>query len=428
MLCSSWQGLIAAAAEAPASDEVPDGKTLPVARGVEVPDPQWYCPSPCAREHTLRYLFFHMRCGIYVRLRQQRVETFLPFANPHYENDWAWEALPRDLHSPLAPRHWWANGRVLCNQPQRQLWGLHFVSAMREMLEALCATYCIPDLELAMNKRDFPQLRLDGGEPYTAFTGGPLRSENFGRDHLPVLSFYSDPAVYADLLWPLPEDWALAQAPLGRTVPWAQRQDRVVFRGSATGAGTTAATNQRMAAAALSFPWLEVGLTGWNKRWKKLHREAPLQQPSEQGPLAARLSMTQQQQYRYVLYLAGHCASSRYSALLRTGCVIFKAEAPAGVPDQLWFFRYLTPWRDYVPVAADLSDLEERYRWCLAHPEDCRAMVQRCRQLVRTVLSRQGILRYCACLLRRIGQLPTHPAPAPSWQYELQKTPVGRLS
>jgi hypothetical protein len=208
-------------------------------------------------------------------------------------------------------------------------------------------------------------------------------------------------------------------------VPWAQRQERLVFRGSATGAGTTAATNQRLAAAALPFVWLDVGLTGWNTRWKKLALEAPLRRLTPPGPTAARLTMAQQQQYRYILYLAGHCASSRYSALLRTGCIIFKVAAPAGVPDQLWFFRYLTPWRDHVPVAADLSDLAERYAWCQAHPAECRAMATRCRQLVRTVLSQQGLLRYCACLLRRVSRLPQHPPPTPSWQYEMQKTPVG---
>ena len=79
-------------------------------------------------------------------------------------------------------------------------------------------------------------------------------------------------------------------------------------------------------------------------------------------------------------------------------------------------------------LAADLSDLEERFHWCEEHPAECASMVQRCRQLARTVLSRQGILRYCACLLQRLGKLRLHAPPAPSWQYDLQRTPVGRLS
>ena len=38
--------------------------------------------------NTLRYLFFHMRCGIFVSIRQQQVVLFVPFANKDYQNDW----------------------------------------------------------------------------------------------------------------------------------------------------------------------------------------------------------------------------------------------------------------------------------------------------------------------------------------------------
>lgn len=38
--------------------------------------------------HTLKYLFFHMRCGIFVMIRRRRVVLFVPFANKDYENNW----------------------------------------------------------------------------------------------------------------------------------------------------------------------------------------------------------------------------------------------------------------------------------------------------------------------------------------------------
>jgi len=39
--------------------------------------------------NTLRYLFFHMRCGIFVMIRRRRVMMFVPFVNHHYRNTWA---------------------------------------------------------------------------------------------------------------------------------------------------------------------------------------------------------------------------------------------------------------------------------------------------------------------------------------------------
>ena len=38
--------------------------------------------------NTLRYLFFHMRCGIFVMIRNNEVAIFCPFLNRHYKNAW----------------------------------------------------------------------------------------------------------------------------------------------------------------------------------------------------------------------------------------------------------------------------------------------------------------------------------------------------
>ena len=32
----------------------------------------------------------------------------------------------------------------------------------------------------------------------------------------------------------------------------------------------------------------------------------------------------------------------------------------------------LTPWKHFVPVRADLSDLAERVAWCQSHPDEAR--------------------------------------------------------
>ena len=38
--------------------------------------------------NTLRYMFFHMRCGIFVMIRNNEVVIFCPFLNRHYRNTW----------------------------------------------------------------------------------------------------------------------------------------------------------------------------------------------------------------------------------------------------------------------------------------------------------------------------------------------------
>lgn len=44
--------------------------------------------TPYSVDATLQYLFNHLRCGIYVMLRQNRVAMFVPFVNEAYRNNW----------------------------------------------------------------------------------------------------------------------------------------------------------------------------------------------------------------------------------------------------------------------------------------------------------------------------------------------------
>ena len=46
--------------------------------------------------------------------------------------------------------------------------------------------------------------------------------------------------------------------------------------------------------------------------------------------------------------------------------------APSHVADTMWYFPLLQPFVDHVPVKADLSDLEEKIRWCRENDDKCR--------------------------------------------------------
>lgn len=102
--------------------------------------------------NTLKYMFYHLRCGIYVMVRGGEVVIFAPFVNKHYTNNWGLgfkmvsdqggdsaahpitnryesraaveryydqkEALfgyQKDNYLPDTAE-WWANGNIICNQ------------------------------------------------------------------------------------------------------------------------------------------------------------------------------------------------------------------------------------------------------------------------------------------------------------------------
>ena len=140
--------------------------------------------------NTLKYLFYHMKCGIYVMIRNNEVVIFSPFVNKNYKNNWG-QALQIDVTNGLLETYynekkhhyreenildsssWWANGNIICNEDDRtqnsqdhnktttpQWWGDQFLFQLKDMLAETCAEREVPDCEFFLNKRDYPQLKF----------------------------------------------------------------------------------------------------------------------------------------------------------------------------------------------------------------------------------------------------------------------------
>lgn len=174
--------------------------------------------SADSRWNTLRYTFNHMKCGIYVMIRNNAVVMFVPFVNKDYQNDWAdvlkvdssdgsvlaytrekaeyireesqksrdRQAKGRryrfDEENLIDKNQWWANGNIICNMyddgsGKIQYWGDHFLLALKDMFSELCRSREVPDCEFFLNKRDYPQLKFNDD---ASFPGGPQAVEPYG--------------------------------------------------------------------------------------------------------------------------------------------------------------------------------------------------------------------------------------------------------
>jgi hypothetical protein len=87
------------------------------------------CTTPVSVFNTLKYLFFHMKCGIYVMIRNGQLRIFCPFANRDYQNTWSGklkiegdgslegyyslkEGICRKENIVPDMSVWWANGNM----------------------------------------------------------------------------------------------------------------------------------------------------------------------------------------------------------------------------------------------------------------------------------------------------------------------------
>jgi hypothetical protein len=76
---------------------------------------------------------------------------------------------------------------------------------------------------------------------------------------------------------------------------------------------------------------------------------------------------------RAVLVIDGNTNawSALFCALLSGSCVL-KVESEHGY--RQWYYDQLKPWIHYVPVSADLSDMDDIVAWVMAHDDDARAI------------------------------------------------------
>ena len=376
-----------------------------------------YIPDRSVKIHnTLCYLFFHMRCAIYCRVENNQLVAFHPFANRNYENNWpkplqfghyrskddlllyetkkafldAYAHMYRPEKTIEDEGKWWANGGLIGNVRGADVWGQSMFHELHEAVTRAAAT--MGDGEFFLNKRDRPLLRKDGLEPYACiWNGNPpsiyaATNKWVGRarglqgrvedDFAPLYSFYTDNRFF-DRHMPILHEYEMEETDVK---PWRERRKTVFFRGGATGNGVTKQTNPRLKLCSMVVRGLDARLTSLNPR-HKFGDDGVICFINKSKFTAGKfnyVSMEKQQEYKGLIYVTGHSGASRLSQLLVSGSVVFIVESEK-LPHP-WIYYQLQPWKHYIPVRSDLSDLKNQINWFMNHNNECATMAYEARE------------------------------------------------
>ena len=193
--------------------------------------------------NTLRYLFTHMRSGIYVMIRHGKVRMFAPFVNREYKNTWGhalkWygadgktpgqdvvEYYQEKVRTKGARQEnviddvqeWWANGHIICNEhcppgeAHSQFWGDQLLVPLRDMLHALCEAKRAfppphPCVGVDFDPEEPPRI---WGVPPTAAAAARIRAARLSDTPSLATRLYALPAP---LVWNVLTFWASARDP-----------------------------------------------------------------------------------------------------------------------------------------------------------------------------------------------------------------------
>jgi hypothetical protein len=165
------------------------------------------------------------------------------------------------------------------------------------------------------------------------------------------------------------------------SVPWRERGDVVLWRGSSTGPGKVAEEDMTPANRNLiqrtRLCLLLRGVAGADVR---LINAVQTDDPADArrrlaaaGVLGGAPEPCAWLAHKFALDLDGN--SNTWSNLftrLLLGCCVIKVASPQGY--RQWYYGDLVAWRHYVPVKADMSDLVEKIDWCRSHGAECAAI------------------------------------------------------
>ena len=388
-------------------------------------------------KNTFNYLFNKFKKGIYVKIIDNELSIFLPFSKNKFQNEWgdkikidktkfrnfndfireSQELEGRAFKSRYVNQHcneWYANNSIFRYEFPCQE-GDSGIPMISDMFKELCKYRKLPDIELFVNKRDFPLFNRYGYEPYNHIFGeSKLLSHNYDK-YCPILSMVEH-ENFADISIPTWYDWDrvtprkfFPNKPVDFnfdfSTSWKDKKEIAIFRGSSTGS----IDNIRIKACLLSkkTKLLDAGITKWNCRPRIEISNSPYLQLINKHNLKLTdfLSAEDQSKYKYVLNIPGHVCAYRLSLELSMGSVVLLVNSNY----KLWFQKFLKPsiisegiLGEYIPVKEDLSDLLEIIQWCKDNDQKAETIANNALEFHKKYLTKDGVLNYLQFVLVNI--------------------------
>lgn len=109
--------------------------------------------------------------------------------------------------------------------------------------------------------------------------------------------------------------------------------------------------------------------------------------------------------YKYQISLDGTVAAYRLPYLLAGDSLVLKQESTY----YEHFYRDLVPWQHYVPFKRDLSDLDQRLKWALAHDDEAKKIAVSSRQFIRENILPKDIFCYHMKVFQEYARRQTKP-------------------
>lgn len=155
----------------------------------------------------------------------------------------------------------------------------------------------------------------------------------------------------------------------GSDVPWSSRTPMAFWRGATTGVPTSPGEWRSLERIQLceiarrdSTGLIDAGISSI----VQFDNQDVVQEITNSGLVKGFFPWTEWNQYKYLIDIDGNSSPwSNFFQKLLTGSPVLKVESRRGL--QQWYYDGLVPWKNYVPIAPDASDLVEKVKFLAKH-------------------------------------------------------------
>jgi len=109
--------------------------------------------------------------------------------------------------------------------------------------------------------------------------------------------------------------------------------------------------------------------------------------------------------FKYILDIDGMAATWDATAWkMNSGSVLFKTDSCW----KQWFYEDFVPWKNYIPIKDDFSDMDEKFEWCESNPEECQKIIENNLNLFQKVYRYKNVLNYTLTVIDLIMEKGDH--------------------
>jgi beta-1,4-galactosyltransferase 1 len=264
-------------------------------------------------------------------------------------------------------------------------------------------TLKLPDGVFIFNLTDAVILRKDGRHPFPMVVGNIQVPKV--KSYLPIFTM-SGQHGYKDIPMPNYDELKWVYDPVegpkkyeGFVTKWEDKSiNKAVFRGGPTGCGYTPETNMRLNLFIMAQKMpddLDVQLSGKDgtidTKSVKFDPKYSIGMLNTGFPPADKfLTMAEQSNYKYMIHVDGNVNAYRMLYTMTTGSLLLRVMSDY----TSWAEPYLKPNIHYIPIAKDLSNLQDKLRWCKTHDKECKRIAETGMKLARAILTPEFINNY----------------------------------